>query len=539
MFDIRIVIKSKKANFKSSIKYISEEEDLLKHFYSNKKNSISDIINDLPVNHSNIKVIEKENTIISDFNLFSSNKSSLSLTDEYKIFQHLPIKRKTIMLILCLPGSINSSENPVDSFLSTLSENELKGINNIICLKQMVKNSLNLNNDNNSYLSRLIMIFNSLNDADNFYFNYSNKSFFNQFEKLYCCFIEKLYLEEVFDDEQQEILINEKESTQDHTYNYQFVIDDKYQIPSCPLCLEEMDEQVTKINAQSYSFQSESWKVFRENCSLCIKRNILKDIIDKKCEIQDYIIENEVKCQICDFQCNQKIWECMICGFKGCGRYDKGHSVEHFQESFHRFSMLISIQLDNTTEIISGIWDYVDDTFVHKVNYFDKKSNSVSLYNSSQMPDANVMNERINIIISEYNMILEEQLEKQRKFYERELNKMQNYTIYDRKSIDNLIKENNELKLKKEQLSTLIKEYKKKDTILSKKIINEKENNDLSRNIILGIKSEISKITNISNLSTNIPNSKEEDELIEKIKNKKEFKKKLEEELNQLYLDLN
>lgn len=546
MFDIRIVIKSKKSNFQSTIKYLSDQEDIIKHFYCNKKNSISGMINDLPNNSNNYNIIEHEIVAVSDFNLFSSNKSSLSLTDEYKIFQHLPIKRKNIMLILCSPSSLNI-DNPIADFISNLSEEDVKGINNIIVLKHTLSSpnilDKNLNSENinlysnctNSTINRFIIIFNSLNEADNFYFNYSNKSFFNQFEKLYCCFIDKIYLEEVSEKElkQQNFLESELFDEQ-LTYNYQFVIDDKYQIPSCPLCLEEMDEQVTKINAQSFSFQIESWKIFRENCSLCRKRKILKEISDKKNEIEEYIKCYDVKCEICDFQKNQKIWECMICGFKGCGRYDKGHSVEHFQNSYHRFSMLISIPSENSNEISTGIWDYVDDTFVHKINNLDSKF--LSVQESIRVPNANVINERIDIIISDYNVILEEQLDKQRKYYERELSKMQNSSIYDKKQIEKLLEENKELKAKKEQLSTLIKEYKKKETTLSKKISNESENNDLTRNIIKGIQTEIS---NISDYNKNRIISKEEKELIEKINKKKEFKQKLEEELNKLYLELN
>jgi guanyl-specific ribonuclease Sa len=60
------------------------------------------------------------------------------------------------------------------------------------------------------------------------------------------------------------------------------------------------------------------------------------------------------RCLACNLLDN--IWVCMICSYTGCGRYSSQHAKKHFDDSHHPFSL----------ELASGrIWNYDHDTFVH------------------------------------------------------------------------------------------------------------------------------------------------------------------------------
>ena len=52
------------------------------------------------------------------------------------------------------------------------------------------------------------------------------------------------------------------------------------------------------------------------------------------------------------------LWACLVCGNIGCGRYKKGHAKEHWYSSGHCLSMEAESE---------RIWDYSNDTFVHRI----------------------------------------------------------------------------------------------------------------------------------------------------------------------------
>ena len=57
------------------------------------------------------------------------------------------------------------------------------------------------------------------------------------------------------------------------------------------------------------------------------------------------------ECNLCE-----NIWLCLVCSHAGCGRYTKQHAEMHFRQSRHPFAL----------ELVTGrIWDYAHDTFVH------------------------------------------------------------------------------------------------------------------------------------------------------------------------------
>lgn len=60
---------------------------------------------------------------------------------------------------------------------------------------------------------------------------------------------------------------------------------------------------------------------------------------------------------------HKTLWVCLTCGFVGCGRYSNRHSVQHFQETQHPYSLELATL---------RIWDYVhEDRFAHRVDLLE------------------------------------------------------------------------------------------------------------------------------------------------------------------------
>lgn len=72
-------------------------------------------------------------------------------------------------------------------------------------------------------------------------------------------------------------------------------------------------------------------------------------------EIEDYE-DVPIECETCHTQ--GSLWQCLICGKVGCGRYEGKHAFAHFEESGHSFSM----DLDS-----KRVWDYSSDGYVHRI----------------------------------------------------------------------------------------------------------------------------------------------------------------------------
>ncbi|MFS8009447.1 putative transcription factor C2H2 family [Helianthus anomalus] len=90
---------------------------------------------------------------------------------------------------------------------------------------------------------------------------------------------------------------------------------------------------------------------------------------------------------------SNNLWACLICGFVGCGRYKKGHAIEHYRQAQHCYSLELETK---------QIWDYVGDKYVHRLNH-------QKLVASRSKGDT---------IVDEYNFLLATQMETQRQHYE-------------------------------------------------------------------------------------------------------------------------
>lgn len=69
----------------------------------------------------------------------------------------------------------------------------------------------------------------------------------------------------------------------------------------------------------------------------------------------------DLYCRECSM--HKTLWVCLTCGYVGCGRYSNRHSVQHFQETQHPYSLELATL---------RIWDYVhEDRFAHRVDLLE------------------------------------------------------------------------------------------------------------------------------------------------------------------------
>ncbi|CAA0831023.1 zinc finger (ubiquitin-hydrolase) domain-containing protein [Striga hermonthica] len=182
---------------------------------------------------------------------------------------------------------------------------------------------------------------------------------------------------------------------------------DYTELPSCPVCLERLDPDASGIQSTlcDHSFQ----------CSCVSKWTYLSCLVCRLCQHQD----EKPTCAICGTSKNP--WICLICGFVGCGRYEKGHAHAHWTDKKHHFSLELEKQ---------QIWDYVRDKYVHRLNHskaggksaiVNSRCNSVEKCGTcgcEEGLDGTLFSSKIEGILDEYNRLLASQLDTQRQHYE-------------------------------------------------------------------------------------------------------------------------
>ncbi len=357
---------------------------------------------------------------------------------------------------------------------------------------------------------RALIYFDKPDSADNFFYEFHSKSFpTNKFEFMYCVFIDQLYYEEFdclksFNILSPVLLDPNKEQSE---------------LFCCPLCLEKLDTASTGVYTVVNMVSVDRWQNYRKHCPVCKKIENLSEISCLKCKSKE------------------NVWCCMICGFTGCDRYQQGHAVEHFNKTLHRYSIHLGSQ---------RIWDYLGDGWVHRlIKIRESESNLEALstntivlneQNTTESPNSKEFLMRIENIISEYNYVLSSQLEEQRKYYEKEVTRLNEKnesefipkvnlltSLQDEYKKKESIKENT-LKLTRDIYKKLNQHNQKKEEV-DEKI---KFNKDLIENIKLDLKQE------------QIHKPLEEDFLKlqsllkAKQKKKEELQKKLEEMYNKL-----
>lgn len=179
------------------------------------------------------------------------------------------------------------------------------------------------------------------------------------------------------------------------------------ELPTCPICLETLDHDTSAIQITlcDHSFQ----------CSCISKWTYLSCQVCRLRQRQD----GKPTCAVCGSSSNP--WVCLICGFVGCGRYEKGHAIEHFRHAQHCYSLELETQ---------QIWDYDGDKYVHRLNQSKVGSKSVVANHECESlegeccdkEDAEVggalFSSKIDAIADEYNILFATQMETHRQHYE-------------------------------------------------------------------------------------------------------------------------
>ncbi|KAJ4445291.1 hypothetical protein ANN_07095 [Periplaneta americana] len=178
------------------------------------------------------------------------------------------------------------------------------------------------------------------------------------------------------------------------------------ELPTCPVCLERMDESVDGILTIlcNHSFHSSCLAKWGDtSCPVCRYVQTPELVADNRC-----------------FECHSadSLWICLICGHVGCGRYVQGHAYQHYHETQHCYSM----QLGN-----NRVWDYVGDNFVHRLlqNKGDGKLVEGSAPSGKQQYD----DEKLDSVQLEFTYLLTSQLDSQRLYFEEKITRLEQQAL--------------------------------------------------------------------------------------------------------------
>ncbi|KAF5932285.1 hypothetical protein HYC85_028456 [Camellia sinensis] len=190
--------------------------------------------------------------------------------------------------------------------------------------------------------------------------------------------------------------------------------------PTCPVCLERLEQDMSGILTTicNHSF----------HCS-CISK-----WADSSCPVCRYCQQQPEKsiCFVC--QTSENLWICVICGFVGCGRYKEGHSIRHWKETQHCYSLELDTQ---------RVWDYAGDNYVHRLIQSKTDRKLVELNHYCAHADdgcgscncsidtgfsETLLNSKVENIVNEYSELLTTQLENQKIYFESLLQEVEEET---------------------------------------------------------------------------------------------------------------
>lgn len=184
------------------------------------------------------------------------------------------------------------------------------------------------------------------------------------------------------------------------------------ELPTCPVCLERMDESTGLLTILcQHVFHCSCLQKWRgSGCPVC---RYTQDDLGKRLHSSD--VETGLnECTICRSDVN--LWICLICGNVGCGRYDAAHAFLHYQHTSHCFAMDLTNQ---------RVWDYASDAYVHRIvqNKTDGKLVELPSANHTALPldditDDYLPREKLDSIGLEYTHLLTSQLDSQRLYFE-------------------------------------------------------------------------------------------------------------------------
>lgn len=271
----------------------------------------------------------------------------------------------------------------------------------------------------NQYM--VLITFRTQHSAEEFYSSFNGVPF-NSLEPINCCSV-------VFVSHIETVLAGESESPPLlHT-----------ELPTCPVCLERMDESVDGI--------------LTILCNHSFHGNCLSKWGDTTCPVCRYVQTPEAMAENRCLECNsaESLWICLICGHVGCGRYVQGHAFNHYVETQHCYSM----QLEN-----NRVWDYVGDNFVHRL--LQNKTDGKLVEGHSPGKEDN--SEKIDSMQLEFTYLLTSQLDSQRMYYEDMVTKFEKQMIDDTiRMKEKLIETVNENEVLKTKVTTLSRDKQSLD----------------------------------------------------------------------------
>ncbi|XP_015519090.2 BRCA1-associated protein isoform X1 [Neodiprion pinetum] len=210
------------------------------------------------------------------------------------------------------------------------------------------------------------------------------------------------------------------------------------ELPSCPVCLERMDESVDGILTIlcNHAFHSSCLVKWGDtSCPVCRYAQTPEPLADSHC----------MECGAC----SDALWICLICGHVGCSRYHQGHAFEHYRDTHHCYAM----QLGN-----NRVWDYVGDNFVHRLLQ-DKDGKMVEGSREGAKSEGAAVDEKVDSVQLEFTYLLTSQLESQRQFFEEKLGRLEQRTVSENSELREKLGQMSDENVKfKEQLSLAIKE---------------------------------------------------------------------------------
>ncbi|KAL8793560.1 MAG: hypothetical protein Q9195_003822 [Heterodermia aff. obscurata] len=193
------------------------------------------------------------------------------------------------------------------------------------------------------------------------------------------------------------------------------------ELPTCPVCLERMDESTGLLTILcQHVFHCSCLQKWRgSGCPVCrYTQHRSSHPSLPSTSTSTNRAENLNECSTC--HSDQNLWICLICGNVGCGRYDAAHAFAHYSDSAHTFAMDLSTQ---------RVWDYASDAYVHRLVQDAHDGKLVDLGSpprhgldttddNADDYDDFVPREKLHAAGEEYTHLLTSQLDSQRMYFE-------------------------------------------------------------------------------------------------------------------------
>lgn len=268
--------------------------------------------------------------------------------------------------------------------------------------------------------------------------------------------------------------------------------DEEDLLPTCPVCLEAMDESATGLLTIlcQHTFHCHCLSKWGDgSCPVCrySQKPIATDTdttVHKAPPAQRIIgDENDnSECAVC--KSKENLWVCLICGNIGCGRYVGAHAHDHYKETSHLYSLEIDTQ---------RVWDYAGDGYVHRLiqNVVDGKLVEMPS-NADSTNEQSASQEKMEAISLEYSYLLTSQLESQRIYYENQLDELShqisNLSMQVKSlkgNVNSIISENNKIEAENTTKETLISDISKGKEKAEKKLEAWKEKCESTKSVWL------------------------------------------------------